>query len=62
VTVRCARCHRPLRKPVEIAGSQYGSTCARSVTGAKPARVRILDQTAVKRDDRTPDLFGWVQP
>ena len=37
----CARCHRPIKHPVNVAGMLLGATCARIAFGAKPKRVAV---------------------
>jgi hypothetical protein len=56
IRLACAKCNRTITHPVEIAGAMYGSTCARAVTGAKPARRKV--ERKARWDDRTLELFG----
>lgn len=49
---RCTRCNRRLKAPTE---SGMGDKCRMYVLGTKPRRAKV--ERAVKRDDRTADLF-----
>lgn len=52
--MKCARCHRPIRYAVHLAGMTLGVHCAALVRGGAPVRVRR--QKGV--DERQADLFG----
>ena len=53
----CTRCHRPLKAPTPTG---MGPKCALYVLGSKPKRPPAVERQAVKRDERTPDLFEGV--
>lgn len=57
--MRCLRCNRSLKNP---SPSGYGPRCAVSVLGAKPKRIRIVDQRRRASDERQPDLFWETRP
>ena len=54
---RCTRCGRTLKAPT---ASGMGPTCERYVLGSKPKRPPAVERQAVKRDERTADLFEGV--
>lgn len=54
---RCTRCGRTLKAPT---ASGMGPTCERYVLGSKPKRPPAVERQAVKRDERTVDLFEGV--
>lgn len=52
--MKCARCGRPIRKPVNLAGMTLGSHCAALVRGGSPMRIKRAHPV----DARQADLFG----
>lgn len=68
--LRCARCRRPLRHPVEVAGLLLGVTCAQKVAGSLALATRYATAGKAKRerarrapappavDPRQSDLFA----
>lgn len=54
---RCNRCGRTLKAPTSTG---LGPTCERYVLGSKPKRAPAVERQAVKRDERTQDLFAEV--
>ena len=53
----CTRCGRRLKAPTE---NGLGPKCALYVLGSKPKRAPAVERQAVKRDERTQDLFAEV--
>jgi len=53
----CIRCGRTLKAPTSTG---LGPTCERYVLGSKPKRAPAVERQAVKRDERTQDLFAEV--
>lgn len=53
----CTRCGRTLKAPTPTG---MGPKCALYVLGSKPKRPPVVERQAVKRDERTPDLFEGV--
>lgn len=61
MTLKCARCKRPIGAPVVVEGRGYGPACARLVGPAdlltpKPARTARQPRTR-RRDERQGPLF-----
>ena len=50
----CTRCGRRLKASIPTG---LGPTCERYVLGSKPKRPPVVERQAVKRDERTADLF-----
>ena len=55
--IHCIRCGRRLKAPTDTG---MGPKCERYVLGSKPKRPPAVERQAVKRDERTPDLFEGV--